>query len=39
MPPLVAWRYDWKAEPGSDEEALVTRFLEPRDWLAGAKEN
>ncbi|MCS5635619.1 MAG: oxygen-dependent coproporphyrinogen oxidase [Myxococcota bacterium] len=34
MPPLVAWRYDWKAEPGSAEEALLTHFLEPRDWLA-----
>ena len=39
MPPLVAWRYDWKAEPGSAEEALVTHFLEPRDWLADVKGN
>jgi coproporphyrinogen III oxidase len=34
MPPLVAWRYDWQPEPGSAEEALLTDFLEPRDWLA-----
>lgn len=34
LPPLVAWRYDWRPEPGSDE-ALIYDYLEPRDWLAG----
>ncbi len=32
MPPLVAWRYDWRPEPGSPEERLYTDFLRPRDW-------
>jgi coproporphyrinogen III oxidase len=33
LPPLVAWRYNWAPEPGS-EEALLYEYLEPRDWLA-----
>ena len=33
LPPLVAWRYDWHPESGS-EEALLYDYLEPRDWLA-----
>ncbi|TAK38549.1 MAG: oxygen-dependent coproporphyrinogen oxidase [Betaproteobacteria bacterium] len=33
LPPLVAWRYDWKPEPGSPEERLYTEFLKPRDWV------
>jgi coproporphyrinogen III oxidase len=33
LPPLVAWRYDWKPEPGSREAELYD-FLGPRDWLA-----
>lgn len=32
LPPRVAWRYDWRPEPGSDE-AVLYDFLEPRDWL------
>ncbi len=32
LPPLVAWRYDWRPEPGSPEDFLY-RCLEPRDWL------
>jgi len=32
LPPRVAWRYDWKPEPGSPEEKLYTEFLVPRDW-------
>lgn len=35
MPPEVRWRYDRKPEPGSPEEALMTHFLVPRDWLSG----
>lgn len=32
LPPLAAWKYDWKPEPGSPEERLYTDFLRPRDW-------
>jgi len=32
LPPRVEWRYDWKPEPGSPEERLLTDFLRPRDW-------
>ena len=34
LPPNVAWRYGWRAEPDSPEEKLVQNFLRPRDWLA-----
>ena len=34
LPPVVNWRYDWHAEPGSAEEALLRDFLSPRDWAA-----
>ena len=33
LPPLVKWRYDWKAEAGSEEERLTSYFLKPKDWL------
>lgn len=33
LPPLVAWRYNWQPEPGS-EEAFLYECLQPRDWLA-----
>ena len=33
LPPRVAWRYDWKPEPGSAEEALYRDFLRVRDWI------
>ena len=33
LPPRVAWRYDWKPEPGSAEEKLYKDFLRPRDWI------
>jgi coproporphyrinogen III oxidase len=32
LPPLAAWRYDWRPEPGSPEADLYTEFLQPRDW-------
>ena len=32
LPPLVAWRYDWRPEPGTPEAALYEEFLRPRDW-------
>jgi coproporphyrinogen III oxidase len=33
LPPLVAWKYDWHPEPGSEEEKLYTDYLRPRDWV------
>lgn len=33
MPPLVAWQYQATPEPGSPEQALIDRYLAPRDWL------
>jgi len=33
LPPRVAWRYDWKPEPGSPEAKLYTDFLVAKDWL------
>jgi coproporphyrinogen III oxidase len=33
LPPRAEWRYDWKPEPGSPEEALYREFLVPRDWV------
>jgi coproporphyrinogen III oxidase len=33
LPPLAAWRYDWRPEPGSPEEVLYKDFLRPRDWV------
>jgi coproporphyrinogen III oxidase len=33
LPPLAAWRYDWKPAPGSAEARLYTEFLRPRDWV------
>jgi len=33
LPPRAEWRYDWKPEPGSAEEALYTDFLIARDWI------
>lgn len=35
LPPLVAWKYDWKPEPGSPEARLYEVFLKPRDWATG----
>jgi coproporphyrinogen III oxidase len=36
MPPLVAWRYDWKPTPDSPEARLTEHFLRARDWLTDA---
>lgn len=33
LPPRVEWRYDFKAEPGSEEARLTDYFLTPRDWV------
>jgi coproporphyrinogen III oxidase len=32
LPPLAAWRYDWKPAAGSPEARLHDIFLQPRDW-------
>jgi coproporphyrinogen III oxidase len=32
LPPLVAWRYDWKPVPDTPEARLYDHFLKPRDW-------
>jgi len=32
LPPLVAWRYDWKPEPHTPEARLYAVFLQPKDW-------
>ena len=32
LPPLVAWRYNWRPEPGS-EEAKLYDYLTPRNWI------
>ncbi|HEY4301321.1 MAG TPA: oxygen-dependent coproporphyrinogen oxidase [Candidatus Didemnitutus sp.] len=34
LPPMVAWEYDWKPEPGSPEAHLTEVMLPPRDWAA-----
>lgn len=31
LPPIVKWRYDWHAEPGS-EEARLNDYLKAYDW-------
>ena len=33
LPPLAAWRYDYRPEPGSPEARLTSDFLVRRDWL------
>ena len=33
MPPRAEWRYDWKPQPGSEEDKLYRDFLRPRDWI------
>jgi coproporphyrinogen III oxidase len=35
LPPLVAWKYDWKPEPGTPEARLYDVFLKPREWAQG----
>lgn len=35
LPPAVQFTYDWKPEPGTDEERLYTDFLKPREWAGG----
>ncbi len=34
LPPLAAWRYDYRPEPGSPEAELASEFLVPRNWAS-----
>ena len=34
LPPVVAWRYDWKPDPGTPEAKLFEVLMPPRDWAA-----
>jgi coproporphyrinogen III oxidase len=38
LPPLVAWKYNWKPERGSAEARLYDQFLKPRDWIGEENE-
>ncbi len=33
LPPLVRWEYGYRPEAGTPEDALMSDFLRPRDWL------
>lgn len=33
LPPHVQWRYDHNPEPGSEEEKLVERLKNPKEWV------
>ena len=33
LPPFVQWRYDHRAEAGSDEERLLNVLENPREWV------
>jgi coproporphyrinogen III oxidase len=34
LPPLVAWRYNWHPQAGSEEAKLYSDFLRPTDWVS-----
>jgi coproporphyrinogen III oxidase len=33
MPPVVNWKYNWQAEPGTAEARLHQEFLTHKDWV------
>lgn len=33
LPPVAHWRYNWQAEPGTEEAKLTNYFLQPKDWV------
>lgn len=33
MPPMVSWQYQANPEPSSEEAALLSDYLVPKDWL------
>lgn len=38
LPPRVRWQYNWTPAAGSEEAALYTDYLRPRDWLGETAE-
>ena len=32
-PPLIAWRYNVTAQPGSEEERLMRVLQQPQEWV------
>ena len=38
LPPLVRWDYDAAPQPGTPEAELLEVLRQPRDWLAGSRE-
>lgn len=39
LPPQTTWLYNWKPEPGSEEEKLYQEFLIKRDWVRNEEVN
>jgi len=39
LPPLARWEYDWNPIPGTREEDLYAKYLQPRDWLGLANKD
>ena len=35
LPPLAAWEYDFRTDPGTPEADLYQRFLPPKWWVGG----
>jgi coproporphyrinogen III oxidase len=33
LPPVVNWKYNYQAEPGTEEAKLTDYYLKPRNWL------
>jgi len=33
LPPKAQWSYQYKIDPGSEEEKLTSYFLKPKDWV------
>ena len=33
LPPQVGWEYDFQAEPNSEEDKLLSHYLQARNWL------
>lgn len=38
LPPLVRWEYDYHPEPGSEEEKLLSYYLQSRDWVSAGQD-
>jgi len=33
LPSVAKWKYNWKPQPGSEEETVFNFFLQPQDWI------